>query len=169
VTALQPVSDTQLSPANPSALQLSFTNPTRFAQAHGLQRAHSPEETTPRGRQRSEHGAPELSHVHQRTDRPTLSPRDRESSSHTSPGLGWEPTSPGPAPLLFQRRCSHRGSRHTRQDRQDFAPSRSAPSGFTPGPTAAPGTHGFTSSVHTWEKCFEPKPRPYLPAVISLL
>lgn len=37
VTALQLVSDTQLSPANPSALQLSFTNPTRSAQVHRLQ------------------------------------------------------------------------------------------------------------------------------------
>lgn len=91
VTALQLVSDTQLSPANPSALQLSFTNPTRSAQVDRLQReltAHSPGEMTPRGRQPSEHEALELSDVHQRKDRPTPSHRDKKSSSYTSTHLG---------------------------------------------------------------------------------
>lgn len=37
VTALPLVSDTHLSPANPSALQRSFTNPTRSAQVRRLQ------------------------------------------------------------------------------------------------------------------------------------
>lgn len=91
MTVLQLVSDTQLSPANPSALQLSFTNPTRSVQVHRLQRelgAHGPGETTPGEKQPTEHGAPELSDVHQRKDRPTPSPRDQESSSYTRPCWG---------------------------------------------------------------------------------
>lgn len=90
MTVLQLVSDTRLSPANPSALQLSFTNPTRSAQVHRLQQqlgAHSPGEMTPGGRQLSKHTAPKLSDVHQCKDRPTPSPRD--SSFYTSRfGLG---------------------------------------------------------------------------------
>lgn len=116
VTVLQLVSDTQLSPANPSALQLSFTNPTRSAQVHRLQRelsACSPGETTPgRGNHpASSTGLPNS--LMSTKDRPAPSPRDKESSSYTSPNLGWEPTSPGPAPLLCQHRYSHWGSRDT--------------------------------------------------------
>lgn len=62
VTALQLVSNTQLSPANPSALQLSFTNSTHCAGTRASARAQCPQ---PRENDTwREHTAPKLSDVH---------------------------------------------------------------------------------------------------------